>query len=65
MVIPQQLRVELGIHPGDEVEMWRDGDDVRLRVVDGPPLYGRYAGEDLLGDLARERASERAREDRR
>jgi len=65
-VIPQQLRVELGIHAGDEVEMWREGDHVGLRVVPAPrPLLGRLAGEDLLGDLAEERAAERVRDARR
>ncbi|MDN5747890.1 MAG: AbrB/MazE/SpoVT family DNA-binding domain-containing protein [Pseudonocardia sp.] len=59
VVIPQQLRVELGIHPGDEVEMWLDGDHVALRpVAEARPLRGRYRGEDLVGDLMAERRSE-------
>ena len=66
MVIPQQLRVELGIEPGDEVEMWRDGDGVRLRVVaERTSLYGRFAADDLFGDLARERAAEREKDENR
>lgn len=66
VVIPQQLRVELGIHPGDEVEVWRDGDHLALRPVGtGQPLLGRFAGEPLTDLLLDERAVEREQEDRR
>jgi AbrB family looped-hinge helix DNA binding protein len=33
IVIPQQLRAELGIQPGDEIEVWREGDHLALRLV--------------------------------
>ncbi|MBV9447292.1 MAG: AbrB/MazE/SpoVT family DNA-binding domain-containing protein [Streptosporangiaceae bacterium] len=66
VVIPQQLRAELGIQPGDEVEIWRDGDHVAVRLVQpGRPLLGRYVGEPLTDVLVSERAAERAQEDRR
>lgn len=65
MVIPQQLRVELGIRPGDDVEVWRDGDRVALRPA-GPrtPLRGRFAGEPLTAVLEAERSTDRDSEDR-
>ncbi len=60
VVIPQRLRVELGIHPGDEVEVWRDGDHVALRPVGAQaPLRGRFADEPLTDDLIRERQADR------
>lgn len=66
VVVPQQLRRELGIEPGDEVEFWLEGDHLAVRPVAARrPLFGRFAGEPLLEDLARERAAEREREDRR
>lgn len=66
MVIPQQLRVELGIEPGDEVEMWREGDRVALRpVAPTTPLRGRFTGHDPIDDLMAERRAELAREDAR
>ncbi|HEX5346888.1 MAG TPA: AbrB/MazE/SpoVT family DNA-binding domain-containing protein [Pseudonocardiaceae bacterium] len=66
VVIPQQLRVQLGIEPGDEVEFWRDGDHVAVRPVGARrALHGRFSGERLTDDLERERVADRAREARR
>jgi AbrB family looped-hinge helix DNA binding protein len=66
VVIPQQLRAELGIQPGDEVEFWRDGDHVAVRLVQPCRLLrGRYAGELLTDVLVGERSVDRAREDRK
>lgn len=66
VVIPHQLRAELGIEPGDEVEFWHDGDHVAVRPVAARrPLIGRFAGSGLLEELERERGIEREREDRR
>lgn len=67
VVIPQQLRRELGIEPGDEVEFWLDGDHVAVRRVQvRRPLRGRFAGgPSPTEDLLRERAADRAREERR
>ncbi len=62
IVIPQQLRIELGIHPGDEVEVWRDGDRVAVRPITGTSLRGRFRDDDLLGDLAAERRAEAERD---
>lgn len=66
VVIPQQLRRQLGIEPGDEVEFWRDGDHVAIRPVAARrPLRGRLAGADLTAELERARAVDRRREDAR
>ena len=66
VVIPKELRDVLGIEPGDEVTFWRDGDHVALRAVHSTqPLRGRFATSALVDELGRERAADRAREDRR
>ena len=66
VVIPKELRDVLGIEPGDEVTFWRDGDHVAVRSVRSTqPLRGRFAGAALVDELDRERAADRAREDRR
>jgi AbrB family looped-hinge helix DNA binding protein len=64
VVIPKELRDELGIEPGDEVRFWRHDDHVALRPA-GPrrPLRGRFRASDLAGLLERERAEERAHVD--
>ncbi|HWH31559.1 MAG TPA: AbrB/MazE/SpoVT family DNA-binding domain-containing protein [Egibacteraceae bacterium] len=65
VVIPKELREELGIAPGDEVTFWREGAHVALAPVRSRrPLKGRFAGSDLLGVLAAERAEERTRDQR-
>ncbi|MEO1062780.1 MAG: AbrB/MazE/SpoVT family DNA-binding domain-containing protein [Actinomycetota bacterium] len=65
VVIPKELRDELGIQPGDEVDFGLEGDHVAVRLVDlRPPLRGRFAGSDLTAELARERGADRRREDR-
>jgi len=66
VVIPQPIRSQLGIEPGDEVEMWVDGDHVSLRpVAMRTPLRARFAGQPLLDELAGARAEERERDARR
>ena len=65
VVIPKQLRDELGIEAGDEVNFWRDGDHVAMALSrDRSPLRGRFAGSALSEALERERRADRAREDR-
>lgn len=63
VVIPKELRDELGIEPGDEVTFWRDGDHVAVRpATNARPLRGRFRGSRLVDELTRERAADRDRE---
>ncbi len=65
VVIPKDLRDVLGIEPGDEVTFWRDGAHVAVRPMRSTqPLKGRFAGSRLVDELQRERAADRAHEDR-
>ena len=66
VVIPKDLRDELGIEPGDEVTFWRHGDHVAVRPTDmARPLRGRFHGSSLTDQLLRERQVDRNREDDR
>lgn len=63
VVIPKELRDQLGIEPGDEVSFWRDGDHVALRPASArPSLRGRFNGAGLADILAAERRADQARE---
>lgn len=63
VVIPKDLRDELGIEPGDEVSFWRHDDHVALRPThQRPPLRGRFARARLVDILEAERGADRARE---
>ena len=63
VVIPKELRDQMGIEPGDEVNFWIDGDHVALgRAGDRPALQGRFAGSTLSSMLDAERAADRERE---
>jgi AbrB family looped-hinge helix DNA binding protein len=63
VVIPKQLRDELGIEPGDEVSFWRHDDHVAVRPAgQRPPLRGRFQDSRLVEELERERATDRVRE---
>jgi AbrB family looped-hinge helix DNA binding protein len=65
VVIPKELRDELGIQPGDEVSFWLDADHVAVRPARlRRPLKGRFAGSALVATLARERVDDRRREER-
>ena len=53
VVIPKELRDDLGILPGDLVEFWREGDHVIVRrAVPQEPLFGRFRGAGLAELLA-------------
>ncbi|MBW3576433.1 MAG: AbrB/MazE/SpoVT family DNA-binding domain-containing protein [Actinobacteria bacterium] len=66
VVIPKDLREQLGIAPGDEVTFWREGDHVAVRPARSQrPLHGRYAGRRLVEILEAERDADRRRETRR
>lgn len=63
VVIPKELREELGIEPGDEVSFWRHGDHVAVRPAHlRPALRGRFRGSPLAGMLESERGADRGRE---
>jgi AbrB family looped-hinge helix DNA binding protein len=63
VVIPKELRDELGIEPGDEVTFWRQDDHVAVRPAHvRPSLRGRFVGLDLSAELEAERSADRARE---
>lgn len=63
VVIPKELRDELGIAPGDEVSFWRHGDHVAVRPASHRrPLRGRFGGSSLVDVLAAERDADRRRE---
>ena len=66
VVIPKELRDELGIEPGDEVSFWRHDDHVAVRPANRrPALRGRFRGTPLTEALMGERARDRAQEDAR
>ncbi len=66
VVIPKELRDELGIEPGDEVSFWQHGDHIALRPVGRRrPLRGRFRGAPLVDELMAQRSADEAREDRR
>jgi AbrB family looped-hinge helix DNA binding protein len=62
VVIPKELRDELGIEPGDEVTFWLHGDHVAVRPAGRAELRGRFAGMRLTDVLEAERRADRTRE---
>jgi len=63
VVIPKQLRDEMGIEPGDEVTFWLHEDHFAVRpAAHRRPLRGRLVGAALATEPERERAAERRRE---
>jgi AbrB family looped-hinge helix DNA binding protein len=66
VVIPKELRDELGIEPGDEVSFWRHDDHVAVRPASHRrPLRGRFEGTALVDTLTAERDADRRRESTR
>ena len=63
VVIPKELRDELGIEPGDEVNFWLHEDHVAVRLAEHRrPLRGRFRGSALTKALMDERTADKARE---
>lgn len=65
VVLPKALRDELGIRPGDEVDVTRQDDGLVVRRArSGSRLFRRLAGAelDLIHDLHLERERESARD---
>ena len=67
VVIPKEMRDQLGIRPGDRVSFWCDGDAVSVRRADDiRSLFGCLPGEpDLTEDLLAERRADRELEEAR
>lgn len=49
ITIPQQVRHDLGLHPGDEVDVVAEDGVARIVPVGAPVGRGRRAVESLLG----------------
>ncbi len=60
VVIPKELRDQLGLKPGEEVEFALDGDALCIRRVfhDISHLAGMYPGSDMAAALLEDRARE-------
>jgi bifunctional DNA-binding transcriptional regulator/antitoxin component of YhaV-PrlF toxin-antitoxin module len=66
-VLPKHIRGELGIVPGDDVTLERDGATIRVRKVgSSEDLWGSLpdSGVDPLRELVAGQRRDRAREDR-
>lgn len=66
VVIPQEIREELGIQPGLVLSVFVQGQAIVFKRVEkkslGKRLFGILKNVDLLEDLRRERQKERRRE---
>lgn len=63
VVIPKELRDQLGIEPGDEVNFWLHEDHLAVRPAEHRrPLRGRFRDSALTDELASQRAVDRVRE---
>jgi AbrB family looped-hinge helix DNA binding protein len=49
ITIPQEIRLQLGLHPGDEVDVVADGGAARIVPAGGLTTRGRRVVESLLG----------------
>ncbi|HMD98637.1 MAG TPA: AbrB/MazE/SpoVT family DNA-binding domain-containing protein [Terriglobia bacterium] len=68
LVLPKEVREQLGLGEGDRLTVRVEGDEVILRkAVSGNwrEWEGRFKGSDLLGDLARDRRKELMRDRKR
>jgi AbrB family looped-hinge helix DNA binding protein len=59
VVIPKDVREQVGLHPGTEVDVTAQGESVVVTVHrPASPLGGRFAGSGMAGRLLRDRAAE-------
>jgi len=49
ITIPQQVREELNLHPGDEIDVVVDGDGAKIVRATGSPTRGRRVVASLRG----------------
>jgi AbrB family looped-hinge helix DNA binding protein len=62
VVIPKDLRDQVGLEPGDEVYFWLHDDHVAVRPAGRAELRGRFQGLHLTVTLEEQRRADRARE---
>ena len=63
VVIPKELRDQLGIEPGDEVNFWLHEDHLAVRpAAHRRPLRGRFRNSALIDELAQQRSADKGRE---
>jgi AbrB family looped-hinge helix DNA binding protein len=68
VALPEAVREQLGLGEGVSLTVRVEGDEVILRKAPAGnwrEWEGRFSGSDLLGDLARSRRKELARERKR
>jgi antitoxin PrlF len=61
VVIPKEIRDEVGLQPGAEVDFERDGEAVRILPAGAEAtrgLRGRYASSGMAAELLRDRERE-------
>jgi AbrB family looped-hinge helix DNA binding protein len=61
VVIPKDIRDELGLQPGSEVDFEREGDGVRILPAGAAAtrgLRGRYASSGMAAALLKDRSRE-------
>jgi antitoxin PrlF len=61
VVIPKEIRDELGLRPGAEVDFERDGEAVRIIAAGAAAVHGlrgRYAGSGMAAALLADRGRE-------
>lgn len=67
VVIPKEMRDQLGIQPGDHMTFWIDNGHLAAKLArptaTGHPLLGRFAGSGLTEELEKARAEDCQRED--
>lgn len=62
VVIPKELRDELGIEAGDEVSFWLHDDHVAVKPARRAELRGRLRSHDLVAILEAERRADLSRD---
>ncbi|MBA2347239.1 MAG: AbrB/MazE/SpoVT family DNA-binding domain-containing protein [Solirubrobacterales bacterium] len=62
VVVPKAIREAIGLHPGDEVEVALDGEEIRVRRVSPPKTIHDFRGIAGPGDGMRSWDAEKRRE---
>lgn len=67
LVVPKEVRTKLKIEPGTFLRVRLDKNNIVLTPMRKKPidnLYGRFAGENILGEVEKEHAEEIEKENR-